>query len=128
MDLLQAIGGNSTPGLAIGAGRGWRLAALVGQTESLGLANGFAAGRTGLSDLPKESPEYQPQVPAAVAGVFVLVLLGQEPTRDKGVKESFKLVEGRTDGGAQAVELGVKAAGQRGKIRSHVGQCVYCPS
>jgi hypothetical protein len=63
-----------------------------------------------LSDLPEEGPENQAQIPAAVAGVFVFILLGQVPAGDKGGKESFELMEGRTDGGAQAVEVIGKAA------------------
>src|SRR5205085_7970243 len=107
-----AIGGDRAPRLAIRAGGVWRQAAAVGQTDRLGLADGFAAGGARLTDLPEESPEDQTQIPAAVAGMLMLVLLGQVTTGNKSSEQSLELMEGRTGGGAQAAEVSGEAAGQ----------------
>ena len=93
---------------------------MAGQAaQGLRLANGLAAGGPRLAHLPEESPEDQAQVPAAVAGVLALILLGQAPRGNPGAKEQFELVKGRSQGGAQAVELSLETTAP---IRE-VGRC-----
>jgi hypothetical protein len=72
-----------------------------------------------LADLPEEGPEDQPEVPAPVAGVLALILLGQAPAGDPRGKERFELVEVGAQGGAQALDLSGESAGQSRKVRCH---------
>ena len=78
MDVLQWIQRKLAPGLAVGArliGRDPLSGALA---ETLSLADGFATGSARLGDLPKETPEDQPQIPATAAGMSAIVLLSQQ--------------------------------------------------
>src|SRR5438034_7518652 len=91
MDFLQALQRQNASGLAIGAVFiGWETVAF-GAAESLGLADGFAARGPSLTDLPEEGPEDQTQIPASVAGMLPLILLGQAPAGNPGGKERFEL-------------------------------------
>ena len=72
-----------------------------------------------MGDLPQESPEGQPQVPAAVTRVVPCVLLGQAPVGNPGAEEQLELVEGVASGGAQAFDLVGEGASPDWKVGSH---------
>jgi len=80
------------------------------------LVDGLTAGGVRLGDLPQEGPEDRAEVPAAVAGVGALVLLGQAVVRDPGFKEGLELVEGGLGGGAELLELLSKKGGESGEV------------
>ena len=125
VNFLQSFPWQGAPGLAIGTGGVGGRAAL-GVRQGLGLADGFPAGGPGLGDLPEEGPEDQAQIPAAIARVSALVLLGQPPVGDPGGKERFELVQGGR-AGAQATQVPGKAVGPEREVRCHIGQHIYCP-
>src|SRR5688572_10741341 len=62
--------------------------------ETLGLADGFAAGTTRLAYLPEEGPKDQVKVPATIAGVLFFLLLGKTPAGDPGSKEGPRTERG----------------------------------
>ena len=127
VDLVQTIQRQDAPRLAVGAGGGRRRGLATRQTQSLGLADGLAAGRPGLGHLPEERPEDQAQGPAALAGVVALVLLGQAPGGNPGAKETLQLVEGAGAVAAPVPELPAKLAGPKREIGRRHGQHLYCP-
>lgn len=83
-----------TAGLAVGAGGVGGLGPFLEEAEVAGLIDGLAAGGARLGDLPQEGPEDQAEVPAAVAGMGSLVLLGEAVMGDPRFKEGLELVEG----------------------------------
>ncbi len=113
-------------GLVVSAGGvgGW--AAVAGLAERLGLADGFAAGAARLGDLPQERPEDQTEIPATVAGVVAVILLGEAPGGNPGTKQALELVHGGRGAGAQAVELAGEPVGPEREIGCHHGQFLYC--
>ena len=80
--------------------------------------DGLAAGSAGLGDLPQEGPEDQAEVPATVAGVGPLVLLGQAVGKDPGFEEGLELVESGVGGGAELFELLGEEGGEGGEVWS----------
>jgi hypothetical protein len=118
VDLLQPFQGELAAGLAVGTGFLRGLGALVELAEVAGLEDGLPAGSPGLGDLPEEGPEDQAEVPAAVAGVGALVLLGQAVVGDPGFKEGLELMEGSLGGGAEVLELLREERGEGREIGS----------
>ena len=120
VDLLQPFWWQLSTGLTVGAVFiGWNVA-MQQTAEVLSLADGFAAGTARLGDLPQERPENQAQIPAAVAGMGVILLLGEAMSGDKDSEESLELVDSGAAGGAQAFELSGKASGPQREVRCHI--------
>jgi len=69
-----------------------------------------------LGDLPQEGPEDQAEVPAAVAGMGSLVLLGEAVMGDPSFKEGLELVEGGLGGGAEFLKLLGEERGEGGDV------------
>jgi hypothetical protein len=65
----------------------------VDAAEIGGLANGFAAGGAGLSDLPEEGPEGQAQRSGAGAGVRAFILLAEEVMGKPALEEPLELMQ-----------------------------------
>jgi len=74
------------------------------------------AGGARLGDLPQEGPEDQAEVPAAVAGMGSLVLLGEAVMGDPSFKEGLELVEGGLGGGAEFLKLLGEERGEGGDV------------
>src|SRR5436305_12543906 len=110
MDLLQPLQGQTATGLAVWAVSIRRRGAASVLTSSLGLSDGLTARGACLGDLPQKGPKDQPQIPAAVAGMRAVILLGQAPVRNSSGEEQFKLVQGRSSGRAEVLEQAGKAA------------------
>ncbi len=95
------------------------------------MADGLAAGGTGLGDLPKEGPEGESESPPAASGVGALVAWSEEVVGDPAFEEKLELVqEGTLAGGgiaAEAFEPSGKARSEGREVGSHIGQRVYCP-
>jgi hypothetical protein len=89
-------------------------------TNALRLADGLAAGAARLGHLPEEGPKNQAKIPAAVAGVGLLLLLSQAMVWNPGGEERFELVEGGAGGGAQAVDWGPEGLRPSREVRSPV--------
>lgn len=119
MNLIQRVQGDVTATLAIRAGFIGRDFSTRQLAAGLRLANGLAAGGAWLRHLPEESPEDQAQGPTALAGVLLVLLLGQAMARDAVRKEGFELMEGRPGGGAEAVELGFERESPGWEVRCH---------
>jgi hypothetical protein len=97
--------------------------------KSLGLTDGLPTGGAGLGDLPEESPKDETKVPATIARMRTLVFLGQSIRTDPLAKESFKLMEGGSGGGAKETYLLGEVASPEREVRcvAHLRQRIYCP-
>ncbi len=69
-----------------------------------------------MGDLPQEGPEDQAKVPAAVAGVGSLLLLGEAVMGNPRFKEGLELVDGGLGGGAEFLKLFGEERGEGGEI------------
>ena len=127
VDLLQPFHGQLGASLAVGTGFIRGDGSLEQAAEILGLADGLAAGTARLGDLPEEDPEDQPQIPTAIAGMGVLLLLREAMARDKAPEEGLELVEGGAGSGAQACDLSGEAAGPKREVGRVYRQRLYCP-
>ena len=98
------------------------------KTQSLRLANGFAAGGPSLSDLPTESPKDQAKGPFPLTRMSAFVGLRKGSGRNPGTKEGFQLMKSCARGGSEGFELIGKEAGEELEIGSHaIGQRTRCP-
>ena len=89
------------------------------KAPSLSLADSGAATGTGLSELPGGCPEDEAKGPAALPGVRTLIGLGEQVGWDPTLEERSQLMDGRSAGGLDGAELGVKEVGELGKEGCH---------
>ncbi len=93
MDVVKHLDRQEGACLAVGAVPGGRKGVSSVAAESGGLSDRLTAGGAGLGDLPEESPEGEPKVPASAAGMGTFLTLGEEVMRNPTFEEELELME-----------------------------------
>lgn len=118
VDGIEPIEGQLSSGTTIRAGFVCRDGFVLGRAESDRLADGVAAGGTGLGGLPEEGPEGELKGPETVSREGAVILLGESECWDPVGSQELELVEGILRQAEEFLRMMFEIAGPGRKERS----------